>query len=178
MEMDALAEKARAGDASAERQLFEKLHERFRYLAKRKVGEESCEDLAQEACATVFEKYRNETFTVGFLPWAHGVLRMKIGNYLQRKRRMAGREDELGEETDFRAGAAVDPDLKRFLLECLRELVRSARQYARILNLSYHGYGTEEICGRLGIKANHYYVALSRGRTRLQRCLQGKGVSA
>jgi RNA polymerase sigma factor (sigma-70 family) len=174
--MEALAEKARSGDAAAERELFGKLFDRFRYLAKLKIGEEHCEDLAQEACVTVFEKYRDESFTVGFLPWAHGVLKMKIGNYLQKKSRMSGREQELGEDMDFADSRTVDADLKRFLMECMKELVKVGGNYARILNFAYQGFSTTDICDRLGIRPNNYYVALSRGRTMLRECLEGKGI--
>jgi RNA polymerase sigma factor (sigma-70 family) len=176
--MEELAQKARGGDAVAEKQLFEKLSERFRYLAKLKIGEEHCEDLAQEACMTVFEKYKEETFKVGFLPWAHGVLKMKIGNYLQKKGRKADREQDMGEDADIGTSRPANPDVKRFLLECLRELIKAGGHYARILNLSYQGYGTDDVCERLGIVPNNYYVALSRGRTMLRRCLESKGVTA
>lgn len=175
--MEELARKAVSGDPAAERELFEQLLERFRYLAKRRIGEEDCEDLAQEACATVFEKYRQEQFTVGFLAWAHGVLRMKIGNYLQKKRRKGEREAELVEEVDT-PSHRVDPTLKRHLLDCLHELIRAGGQYARILNLAHQGFATAEVCARVGITANNYYVTLSRGRSMLKDCLQRKGVSA
>jgi RNA polymerase sigma factor (sigma-70 family) len=175
--MEELARKAVSGDPAAERELFEQLLERFRYLAKRRVGEEDCEDLAQEACTTVFEKYRHEEFTVGFLAWAHGVLRMKIGNYLQKKRRTGEREAELDEDVDA-PSHEVDATLKRHLLDCLRELIQAGGYYARILNLAHQGYQTAEICRRVGITANNYYVTLSRGRSMLRDCLQGKGVSA
>ncbi len=174
--MEELAQKARGGDLSAEKLLFEKLLVRFQYLAKRKIGAECSEDLAQEACMTVFEKYKNETFTVGFLPWAHGVLKMKIGNFLQKKQRMTGRELDLNEE--FNAiSPDVDPILRRSLIDCIRELAKTGVQYARILNLSFQGFTTEDICNRLRIKANNYYVILNRGRSKLRLCLQGKGVS-
>jgi RNA polymerase sigma factor (sigma-70 family) len=176
--MEELANKARSGDSAAEKQLFEKLLVRFQYLAKRKIGEEHSEDLAQEACMTVFEKYKDETFTVGFLPWAHGVLKMKIGNFLQKKQRMTGREQELNEEFSAAAPEEVDPILRRSLIDCMRELAKTGAQYARILNLSFQGFSTEDICVRLGIKANNYYVILNRGRSKLRLCLHGKGVNA
>jgi RNA polymerase sigma-70 factor, ECF subfamily len=176
--MEELVKKARAGDSTAEKQLFEKLLVRFQYLAKLKIGENNSEDLAQEACITVFEKYKDESFTVGFLPWAHGVLKMKTGNYLQKKKRLADRQQEIGEDADFVDRDAVDPDLKRFLMECLSKLKKAGGNYARILNLSHQGFSTNDICDRLGIRANSYYVALSRGRVMLRDCLESKGVVA
>ena len=175
--MNDLAQKAIGGDSTAERELFQQLLERFRYLAKRRVGEENYEDLAQEACTTVFEKYKDEDFTVGFVAWAHGVLRMKIGNYLQKKRRTGERETELVDDIGAQQ-REIDTSLKRYLLDCLRELVQAGGYYARILNLAHQGYATDEICERVGITANNYYVTLSRGRSMLKDCLQTKGVSA
>ena len=83
--MDELLAKVKAGDQAAEKQIFQILHVRFRLLAKRRVrGEESAKDIAQDACATVLEKYKTEEFTISFEAWAYGVLRMKIGNHFQR----------------------------------------------------------------------------------------------
>ncbi len=177
--MDELVSKAIAGDVQSEKQLFDELLERFRYLAKRRVGEEHCDDLVQEACVTVFEKYKTEEFSISFIAWAHGVLRMKIGNHLQRKTRMQGRDFELNEETDMAAATReVDVDLKRFLLECLRRIIKTGGNYARILNLAHQGLTTEEICSRVGVKPNNYYVTLNRGRGMLKECMQGKGAMA
>ena len=174
--MEELANKAIAGDAAAEQQLFAKLLERFRYIAKLRIGEEHCDDLAQEAATTVFEKYKTENFSVSFQAWAHGVLRMKIGNQLQKKKRSIDREADMGEDFDP-AQKAPDSDLKRFLLDCLQQLIGVKREYARILNLAHHGFTTAEICERAGITANNYYVTLSRGRVMLKDCLETKGVA-
>ncbi|NIO21904.1 MAG: hypothetical protein GTN76_14535, partial [Candidatus Aenigmarchaeota archaeon] len=81
--MDELLSKAREGDEKAERELFQYLFVRFKALAKRRIGEGEAEDIAQEACLTVLEKYKTQTFTKGFETWAYGVLKMKIGNYMQ-----------------------------------------------------------------------------------------------
>jgi RNA polymerase sigma factor (sigma-70 family) len=176
--MEDLVEKARAGDTAAESRLFAELSERFRTIAKLRIGEAHSEDLAQEACATVFEKYKTESFTIGFLPWAHGVLKMKIGNYLQKRNRWSERVQGIGDEVDVGVSTDVDPDLKRFLMDCLKEITGAGGNYARILNLSYQGFATGDICERLRISANNFYVALSRGRSILRRCLEAKGVTA
>ena len=174
--MEDLAKKAISGDSAAEKQLFEKLLVRFQYLAKLKIGEEHSQDLAQDACMTVFEKYKTEQFTVSFEAWANGVLRMKAGNYLQKKRRMAGREEDLEGFSDVGV-APADADLKRFLMECLRRLVDTGGQYAQVLKMAYEGHASGEICGALGITSSNYYVILSRGRSLLKGCLHEKGVA-
>ncbi len=76
---------------------------------------------------------------------------------------------------DFVDRDSVDPDLKRFLMECLHQMIKTGGNYARILNLSHQGFGTTDICDRLGIRTNSYYVALSRGRIMLRDCLESKG---
>ena len=62
--------------------------------------------------------------------------------------------------------------LKEQLLFCLERVGQSNRRYARILNLYYQGYTTDEVCLRLGINANHSYVALWRARSLLEICLE------
>ena len=175
--MDELVDKARSGDPRAEKQLFDDLLVRFRYLTKRRVGEEFYEDIVQDSLGTIFQKYRTETFSVSFLAWSYGVLKMKIGNHLQSKKRHSGRQSELVDDTQVDFRSAIDPNLKRRLIECLREIASGARHFARVLNLSYQGYTTQEICDKLNMTSNHYYVSLSRGRSLLAGCLERKGAS-
>ena len=173
--MEHLLLKAKAGDKLAEKQLFEHLFVRFKYLSKRNIEIEDCEDLAQEACMTVLEKYKDEKFTVSFTAWAYGVLKMKIGNYLQSKRRMSGKQSPLNEEINLSMDSTTDPDLLRMLTECIKKISNTYIRYARALNLNYQGYSTEEICRKLKITNGNYYVILNRGRAMLKECLENGG---
>jgi RNA polymerase sigma factor (sigma-70 family) len=137
--------------------------------------DEDAEDLVQEACTTVFEKYRNETFDVGFHAWACGVLRMKIGNYLHRKHRNSQRSARLTDRTEDRSPGST-PGLQRALIDCLKRLLKKKPRYARILNFSHQGYTTNQICERLKMNSNQYYVALNRSRSLMKACLQQMGV--
>ncbi len=171
--MDKLLAKVKTGDQTAEKQIFEILLVRFELLAKRTVrDEESAKDIAQDACATVLEKYKTEEFTTGFEAWAHGVLRMKIGNHIQR---MKAQRQRLSTRSDIESTCgstdSIDFDLKSRLLTCLKEILEVNSRYARVLNLSYQGYKTDEICQRLGISPGHFYVVLNRGRSLLRLCL-------
>lgn len=175
--LDELLDKARQGDKSAEDQLLRYLRVRFVLLAKRRIGEEYAEDLAQEACVTVLQKYRDVPPAGAFEPWAYGVLRNKIGNYLQ--------SSAVRRETDLRNGrmnglvgrssVASDPVLKLRLLDCVRKIVKQYPRYARVLNLVYQGYSTTEICRRLKVSPGHCYVLLNRGRKMLSKCLEAEG---
>lgn len=169
--MDELVKKAKAGDKMAEKEIFDNLFVRFKYLAKRRVGENDCEDLAQEACMTVLEKYKTEKFEINFLAWAYGILKNKIGNHFQTLKRRSSRELSLDDNLPA-AAARHDPDLTRILLQCLRKMVASFSRYARALNLAYQGFETEIICEKLGVTRNNYYVLLNRGRSLLQTCVE------
>ncbi len=174
--MEQFLNKAMTGDKLAEKQLFERLFVRFKYLAKRNIGTEDCEDLAQEACMTVLEKYKDEKFTVSFTAWAYGVLKMKIGNYLQSKQRMSGKQSPLNEEINLSPDSTIEPGLIQLLIECIKKISRAYLRYARTLNLNYQGYSTEEICKRLDITTSNYYVTLNRGRAMLKKCLEEGGI--
>lgn len=173
--MTDLLDRARNGDKSAEKQLFEILHVRFAYLAKRRIrNKDDAEDVAQEACMTILEKYKTEVFTKGFDAWAYGVLRMKIGNYLQEKDRKRSRmaPESAASESAATAGSSPDSGIRRMLIDCLSKVVKINRRYGRALNLIHQGYRTDEICKRLSMSRNYLYVTLNRARSMLRLCLK------
>jgi DNA-directed RNA polymerase specialized sigma24 family protein len=173
--MEHLVEKAMAGDKLAEKKIFSHLLVRFTYLAGRRVGKDHSEDLAQEACKTILEKYKTEKFSVSFAAWAYGVLRMKIGNYLSTKKRFSERQKSFDGVELFPEPAGINPNLVQMLIKCLRKIAKNHMNYARVLNFSYQGYDTGAICRKLNIKANYYYVILNRGRKMLDECLREGG---
>ena len=165
---------ARKGDLEAEKQLFQYLRVRFEYLAKKRLlKKEDAEDIAQEACLTVIEKYKTVDFHGQFNAWALKVLRNKIGNYLQgkcmRDSKIAG-EIEVG-TLSGRFDGPNDVILISDLTDCLRKLIAAFPRYARALNLVHLGYTTEDISARLDIRPNNLYVILNRGRQILKDCL-------
>lgn len=168
--------KAGQGDKAAEAELIEYLSVRFAYLAKRRVRGEDAIDIAQEACLTVLQKYREDAPRDHPEAWAYTILRNKIGNYYQKT---AGRPTESFDTTGADGGAGmsaptVDPEAIRKLRSCLRKLVRAHPRYARVLNLAYQGYTSNEISRRLGIRTSNFYMMLNRGRSRLRQCMKGE----
>ena len=136
--LEELLTRALSGDTKAENEIFHILFARFTRFAKRKIqqGEES-EDLAQEACMTVIQKYKDEDFTVNFQAWAYGILKMKIGNYLQksavRKRVVTPiTESDKSSQISYKE---INPELIVRLKECMKKLIKIKPRYARILNL-------------------------------------------
>ena len=173
--MNRLLARAKAGDQKAEKQLFQILRARFMTVAKRRVWEkEEAEDVVQEACVTVLQKYKTEEFREGFRAWAYKVLRMKIGNYLQSKK---VRQDEYSHGSSAERlleseTSESNLDLEITLIDCLRKIVKAHPRYARVLNLSYQGYKAEEICNRLQVTRSNLYSLLSRSRAMLSKCLE------
>lgn len=172
--MLALLSRARSGDQGAEQEMFEHLLCRFRLFARRRIGDvHAAEDVAQDACLTVLQKYQRQTFTKGFEPWAWGVLQMHIKAYC--RRRLDDRETLVADPPDQTPAGDLDPALERQLLDCLARIAAVNRGYARALVLIYQGHSTEAICARLGIPRNHLYVTLHRARAQLRKCLDGGG---
>jgi len=175
--MESLLIRAKNGDKSAENEIFERLSVRFRLFARQKISnKEAAEDIAQKACLTVLEKYKAETFTVGFEAWAYGVLQMGVRNYFynlaDERIELAGVSDNR--ESGITASKAVNPGIETQLLGCLKKMVTINRRYARILNLTYQGYKTGEICRKLSISPNNLYVTLNRARAMLWDCLKNR----
>lgn len=171
--MQELLTKALNGDHAAQKQIFEYLRVRFHLLAKRRIGNADAEDIAQDACITVWEKYQNAPGPADFEAWAYQILRNKIGNYMQSRavRQKTHATVESIEEFEGLQRLDVSPVLKQNLIRCLEKLMKVNIKYARVLNLVHQGYKTDEICQRLKVKQNHFYVLLNRSRTMLSECL-------
>ncbi len=172
--MDSLLSRARDGDSTAEKELFEYLLVRFRAFATHRMREDEAEDVAQEACLVVLRKYKTETFTTGFKAWAYGVMKMEIKSHLRTRQSRAAKLD-YGSDYDQAVNGSsseVDLDLRIRLSDCLRKIVKRNRSYARVLNLIHQGYGCDEICQKLRIRPNNFYVILSRGRQLMRVCLK------
>jgi RNA polymerase sigma factor (sigma-70 family) len=150
---------------------FREIRVRFLQLAKRRVGERDAEDVAQEACLTVFEKCRELPQGVNLPAWALQVLRNKIGNCLMRRARSV---EAAGEGQLWEFAAAGESALEARLIDCLHRVSRFNRRYARTLNLIFAGYSADEISRRLDISRGSLYVLLHRARYQLRKCLEGR----
>lgn len=169
LDINQLHENARNGDSNAEKKLFELLTVRFRYLATLRLKDETeAEEVTQEALLAISGEFREIVIERSFAAWAHKVFENRIRNYT-RSRQKRGRL--ISSELNNEGLSGRDDHLKRRLLGCLRRLNDLNTRYARILNLHYHGYTTDEICEKLDIKPGNLYVILSRARSLLQECM-------
>lgn len=132
------------------------------------------EEVVQEALMTIYAEYKSITFNTSFSAWAYKVLNNRILNSLRKKQHESQRIDEsicpksVPSEVDVNGAS----DLKRRLLDCLQRIGDRNIRYARILNLHYQGYRTDEICDRLKVIPETFYSILSRARTLLEVCLE------
>ncbi len=136
------------------------------------MNSQDCEEIVQDALTTIAEKYRQVQIESSFAGWAYKVLNNKVLDYYKSKRVRSARTTPLEVAEPDLIGAATDPQLKTRLLDCLRKIHGANSFHARALNLHYQGYNTEEICAKLGIASNNFYVMLSRARTMLRVCLE------
>jgi RNA polymerase sigma-70 factor (ECF subfamily) len=176
--LDELLIKAQNGSSEAEKEIFQHLFVRFKHIAKRRIGIEECEDLAQEACKIVLEKYKNTTFEISFERWAYGVLKNVIGNYIQKV--LGKKHESTAQMEEYQKLRSENEesfhDLRRQLLICLKKIMKKGSKYARAINLIYQGYKTDDISRRLGVTPNNLYVILNRARNMMKECLEKGGV--
>ena len=175
MKLEDLQRAVRAGDSESESTLMRLLSERFHVLAYQKVwNKEEARDVAQEALAAVVREMRTVDIHTSFAAWAHQVFENRLMAYIKTKqteqRRLGDRLDSGGDLPSEQAS----PGFRQRLLICLERVGRVSRRYARILNLHYQGFSTEEICQRLQISENNCYVLLFRSRSLLKNCLDEK----
>jgi len=172
--MDPSFEEARDGNKKAEEELFSFFKSRFKTIAVKRIGHADAEDVAQDACLTVLRKYKTEEFSKGMIPWAYGVLRMKIGNYIQTRTRHNKSLASFPQENQIKHWPyeITYNDLKKQILHCLELIVQKNALYATILNLGYGGYKTEEICQKVQIEKKSLYDTIYRARLMLKKCLE------
>ena len=172
MDINRLYSNARQGDQTARRRLFEVLSERFFEFAHRRVwNEQDAHDVVQEALLTITREYDGLQVEVSFAAWAYKVLDNRILAYIKAKRTRDRRMADASELTRLPAPVDSNPALRTKLLECLRRIHQRNPRHARVLNLHYQGYSTEEICERLGVTRNAIYILMCRVRAMLEMCL-------
>jgi RNA polymerase sigma factor (sigma-70 family) len=173
MELDDLYRKAYQGDSPTEEQLFKLLTVMFRmFIRRRGVGHEDLEDIVQGALAKVASSYRRDTVKSNFAAWAQTVVKSQFIDFCRSQSSRQRRQVELDSQQSSLSDPSCDPTLISRLKECLRKLHAENPLHARIVNLHYLGYTTDEVCRQLGITTNHRRVVLCRARAMLRACLK------
>lgn len=168
MDINSLYLTARGGDKAAEERLFAVLAVRFGILVNHKVwNEQDAEDVAQNALAVVAREYKQTDISVSFAAWAYKVLDNRILSYLKGKKQ---RPDEY--DNDPPESMQSEPMLKMKLLDCVKRVRRANLKYGQAVLLHYQWYTTSEVCAKLGVTTQNFYMILSRARAMLKRCLE------
>jgi len=174
VDVNTLHTKAYGGNEAAERELFRKLSDRFRHFAEWKIGSKpDAEEVAQEALMVVTRKYKGIDPGGNFTAWAHKVLELEILKFHRTRGTRERKQEELSARDDRNLSGHQMVELKRKLLECLVKVGRVNIIYARVLNLQYQGFSSDEICHKLELRKSYSYVLLSRARHMLKTCLTG-----
>ena len=168
-----LYKRFRGGDQSAREQLCEQLYVSFRILARHRIADwNDAEEVVQAAMVKVVDKLDQLADAERFSGWAHAILKNETMDYYRATHKRRDREVNLEDAGRHPGGGQADGDLKARLKECLKKLNAVFGKHARILNLRYQGYDTGEICRRMSVTPNNFYVILNRARTMLKHCLE------
>ena len=167
---------AKAGNSKAEAELFNKLSVRFKTFVSLYICEDTdVDEVVQEAILKIINKYKTVEIKKNYAAWAYAFVKYEIRDYFRRGKRnreYTGQYTEnIGENSDF----IFNSKLKIDLLECLKEIFKKNKRYARVLVLKYQGYNVELITERLKITPENLYVIVCRARSLLKSCLKKKG---
>ena len=167
----ALIERARRGDASAHRALYDAHVEQVYRLAYRLTG---AEHLAREVTQNVFirafaslEGFRGES---AFGTWLHSIAVSLSLNEIRRRKREWARNAPLEDATVLPESAPrSDPLLRDKVMEAVNDLPPGCR--AVFLMHDAEGYTHQEIGAALGINVGTSKAQLSRARGKLRVAL-------
>jgi RNA polymerase sigma-70 factor (ECF subfamily) len=171
LDIDILYKAVLTGNKNDENALFEVLSVRLNAFAYRKLGDQNdARELVNDVLLAVSKYYRELEVNVSFSAWVYKILKNKIANYWRSKRR-GEKAMQVERQRYDNLNWEPDPEFEPHLLACLKQVAQFNKIFARILNLKYQGYNSEEICGRLNITTSNLYVILHRARMALKSCL-------
>lgn len=138
------------------------------------------EDLVHEALLIIYEKYRDIEFERGILPWAYGVLdKVVSGDFRTRTRReniLSNHKNDvlrLHSNFDSTEDRVVSFELSDEIWRALNQLNDTQKE---IFKLKLEGYSGDEVQGKLGISRSTLDVSVFRGRKKLKKRLEKRGV--
>ena len=157
-----------AGEAHAERELYDRHVDRIFRLAFRMAGDETlARDFTQDAFVRAFGKLADFRGDASLATWLHAIATSVILNGLKKVRRIRAREidgDELPDVAVTRREA--EPDLKLKLARAIDALPDGYRMVFVMHDVE--GYTHEEIGSALGIQPGTSKAQLFRARARLR----------
>jgi RNA polymerase sigma-70 factor (ECF subfamily) len=166
-----LVQRARGGDPSAQRALYESHVDRIYRLAFRMIGEDHlARELTQDTFIRAFAGLQGYRGDAAFGTWLHSIAVSLTLNEIKRRKRAAAREAPLEEALTVSQGAPLsDPILREKLMTAVNALPEGCR--AVFMMHDAEGYTHEEIASALGVTAGTSKAQLSRGRAKLRVAL-------
>ena len=163
--------RAIAGDASAQRQLYDKHVDRVYRLAFRLAGDDDlARDFTQETFIRAFERLKDFRSESSLSTWLHTIGVSVTLNGLRKVKRLHTRETVLDEGlTVGNPGRHAEPDLKERLARAIDALPEGYRTVFVMHDVE--GYTHEEIGAALGVQSGTSKAQLFRARARLREAL-------
>jgi RNA polymerase sigma-70 factor, ECF subfamily len=166
-----LIAQVRAGDAVAERRLYDRHVDRIYRLAYRLTGDDTlAQDLTQDTFIRAFDRLAGFRGESAFGTWLHAIAMTVIFNGLRKVKRFRQREVDLDDAVAVGAeDGDADPDLKHKLARAVRDLPLKYRTVFVMHDVE--GYTHEEIGATLGFPPGTSKAQLFRARARLRDAL-------
>ncbi len=170
-----LIQRILAGDAAAERLLYDQHVERVWRLAYRMTGDAAlAEDAVQDTFIRAFDRLADFRGDGPLAGWLHRIATTVVLGHLRRRKRVQGHE-AAHENLAALPGEAPtrDPDLRRHLDRAVATLDETHRLVFVMHDLE--GYTHQEIAAAMGTPVGTAKARLSRARARLRDLLLGPG---
>ena len=163
--------RAMAGDARAERELYDAHVDRVYRLAYRLAGSDDlAQDFAQEAFIRAFERLKDFRGQSSFGTWLHAITVSVCLNGLRKVKRFDSRQARLDDGiTVLDSRREAEPDLKVKLKQAIDRLPEGYRTVFVMHDVE--GYTHEEIGAALGVEIGTSKAQLSRARAKLRDAL-------
>ncbi len=167
----ALIERARRGDASAHRALYDSHVEQIYRLTYRLTGSEhSAREVTQNVFVRAFESLDGFRGESAFGTWLHAIAVSLSLNEIRRRKREWARNAPLEDATTIAASAPrSDPILREKLMHAVNDLPEGCR--AVFLMHDAEGHTHQEIAAALGVSVGTSKAQLSRARGKLRVAL-------
>lgn len=159
-----------AGDATAQRALYDAHVERIYRLAYRMAGDaDLAEDFTQEAFIRAFERLAQYRGDSALGTWLHAIAVSVILNGLRKVKRMRTTQELTPELAEAPASPGFAPDLRRRLSDAVDALSEKLRIVFVMHDVE--GYKHEEIAGALAIPVGTSKARLFEARAKLRTAL-------
>jgi RNA polymerase sigma-70 factor, ECF subfamily len=145
----------------------------FRYIAALVPNRDDAEEVFQDACLKILEKWRDYDAARPMVPWACGIAQNMARKFYERNRRRGFPLSEIAiaavSETQHRLGAEVNLRLQK-LPDCLQKLSEEQRL---LLDQCYAQQGSiRAVAAAFDLDPNTVYKRLERIRRNLFECIE------